>query len=79
MNIHVKILIGLLIFACITFSFATEQADLILYNGKVISVDANDNIFQAIAIKGEKILAVGTNAAIKAFASPQCKMIDAKG
>lgn len=58
---------------------AIGEADIILFNGKVITVDAQDNIFQAIAIKGDKILALGSDQDIKPLAGPHCKMIDLKG
>jgi len=37
------------------------MADLILHNGKVLTVDDNFTIAQAVAIAGNKIIAVGTN------------------
>jgi predicted amidohydrolase YtcJ len=60
-------------------SFAIDTADMILFNGKVITVDAQDRIFQAVAVKGDKILSVGSDLEIKPLAGPQCKMIDLKG
>jgi len=69
-----------LVFLIITNTlFCIEQADLILFNGKIITVDQQDNVYQAIAIRGERILAVGNDAEIKALAGPQCQMIDLKG
>jgi predicted amidohydrolase YtcJ len=37
-----------------------EKADLVIINGKVITIDKDYPMAQAIAIKGEKIIAVGT-------------------
>jgi predicted amidohydrolase YtcJ len=39
----------------------TETADLVLYNGKIVTVDDAFSIREAIAVKDGKILAVGTN------------------
>ena len=39
-----------------------EPADLILTNGTIITVDARDTVAQAVAIKGGKIMLVGTSA-----------------
>src|SRR5690242_13704285 len=39
----------------------TQTADLILVNGKIITVDASDSIAQAVAISSGKIIAVGSN------------------
>ncbi len=38
-----------------------HRADLVLWNGKVITVDAADTLAQAVAIKGDRILAVGSS------------------
>ena len=54
-------------------------ADMILVNGKVITVDPKETIAQAVAVKGGQIQAVGDNEAIRALASPQAKVIDLKG
>ncbi len=37
-----------------------EKADLVIINGKVLTIDKDYPMVQAIAIKGEKIIAVGT-------------------
>lgn len=58
---------------------APQQADLILYNGKVITVDAGDHFYQAVAVEGEKILAVGSNLAMRALAAPGCRLVDLQG
>ena len=71
MKTSIIICIALLITAGINLLFALEEADLILFNGKVITVDAKDNIFQAVAVKGDKILAVGKDVEIKAMAGSQ--------
>jgi hypothetical protein len=42
-------------------------------------VDAQDHIFQAIAVKGDKIIGVGSDLEIKFLAGPRCKMIDLNG
>jgi hypothetical protein len=57
---------------------ARQQADLILVNGHVITVDAADRIAQAIAIRGNRILAVGTTAEVER-AAPNARRIDLKG
>ena len=77
---HIAVTIaGLTILVLFSLSVAADEADLILYNGKVITVDDGDNIFQAIAIKGDTILAVGSDADILESAGPQTKMIDLHG
>ena len=53
-------------------------ADLIIINGKVVTVDSNFSIAQAVAVKGDKIVAIGRNDEIKALAGKKTKTIDLK-
>jgi predicted amidohydrolase YtcJ len=55
------------------------RADLILVNGRVITVDANDRIAQAVAISGNRIVAVGSTAEIERTAGPNTRRIDLQG
>ena len=57
----------------------TNSADLILTNGKIITVDPAFTIAQAIAIAGDRIVAVGPDAAMAAMASPATRVVDLKG
>ena len=58
---------------------AQQPADIILHNGKILTVDRNFTIAEAIAIRGKQIAAVGTNDQILAMAGPNTKKIDLKG
>jgi predicted amidohydrolase YtcJ len=58
---------------------AHAQADLVLHNGKVVTVDERFSIAQAIAIKGERIVAVGANDAVLKAAGGGAKRIDLRG
>ncbi len=57
----------------------TNPADLILTNGKIITVDPAFTIAQAIAIAGDRILAVGPDAAMAAMTGPATRVVDLKG
>jgi predicted amidohydrolase YtcJ len=57
----------------------TNPADLILTNGKIITVDPAFTIAQAIAIAGDKIVAVGPDAAMAPLAGPATRVVDLKG
>ncbi|MCB0742580.1 MAG: hypothetical protein KDC67_01640, partial [Ignavibacteriae bacterium] len=46
-------------------SESTTSADLVLLNGKIISVDSNNSIYEAIAIRSDTIMALGSNELIK--------------
>ncbi len=55
------------------------QADLVLVNGKVWTVDAAKPQAEAIAVWRDRILAVGTDAEVKALAGPATRVIDLRG
>lgn len=54
-------------------------ANLILTNGKIMTVDAENTVAQAVAIAGDKILATGTDTAVRALAGAGAREIDLKG
>jgi predicted amidohydrolase YtcJ len=54
-------------------------ADLILVNGTILTVDASDRIAEAVAIRGDKIIAVGDTTFIDSLAGPNTRRIDLKG
>ena len=56
-----------------------RNADIILHNGKILTVDRDDSIHQAIAISGNRILAVGSNEEVAALAGPGTKSLDLRG
>jgi predicted amidohydrolase YtcJ len=58
---------------------ANAAPDRILINGKVLTADANFTIAEAVAIEGDKITAVGTNATITKLADSATEVIDVGG
>ena len=54
-------------------------ADLALVGGKIITVNQRDEVVDAIAIKGNRIAAVGSRAEIERFIGPQTTVIDLGG
>jgi predicted amidohydrolase YtcJ len=58
---------------------ATGPVDVILTGGKVITVDEKFTIAQAIAVTGERIVAVGSNDDISSLAGPATRRIDLAG
>ena len=54
-------------------------ATLVLRNGKVVTVDAAMPEAQAVAIRGDRIVAVGTNQAIQAYVGSATEVIDLRG
>jgi predicted amidohydrolase YtcJ len=55
------------------------NAEIVLLNGKVITVDAGDRIAQAVAVAGGKIIAVGSDDEIRAHAGASTERIDLRG
>jgi predicted amidohydrolase YtcJ len=55
------------------------RADMILVNGRVLTVDSSDRVDQAVAIAGSRIIAVGSNADIERLAAPSTRRIDLQG
>jgi predicted amidohydrolase YtcJ len=53
--------------------------DLVLFNGKVITVDRDFSIHTAVAILGDRILAAGNDEQMRSIAGTQTRMIDLKG
>lgn len=69
--------------AVFSISFLTkinaQSADLILTNGKIFTSDTSQLFVQALAIKGNKIMAVGSSAAITKLATLKTKRINLEG
>lgn len=59
--------------------YAQQVPDMILSNGKIVTVDDFFSIQEAVAIQGERILAVGSNEDIEAMAGPDTESIDLDG
>jgi predicted amidohydrolase YtcJ len=53
--------------------------DLVITNGKIITVDPDFSIAQAVAVKNGKIVAVGTNEEIKTITGKKKKVINLQG
>jgi predicted amidohydrolase YtcJ len=58
---------------------AAPPADLVLRNGKIVTVDEGRPVAEAIAIAGDTITAVGPNQEIQRYIGPSTRVIDLKG
>lgn len=58
---------------------SADAADLVLVNGKIVTVDDKDTEVQAIAVKDGKVVALGNDADIKKLAGPDTEVIDLEG
>jgi predicted amidohydrolase YtcJ len=76
LTILLSAVIMILTVACNTKS----KADLVIINGKVLTNDKDNPVAEAIAVKGEKIIATGKTALIKDFIEEgRTRIIDAHG
>ncbi len=55
------------------------QADLIVTNARVLTMDEDHPRAEAVALAGGRILAVGGTAEVEALAGPGCRVIDGAG
>ena len=56
-----------------------RPADLILAHGTILTVDPHDTVAQAVAIRGGKVLTVGSDDAVLALRGPNTTVIDLHG
>jgi len=78
-----KILIAslsIIIISMIPSCSSQEKADLVIINGKILTIDKDNPFAEAIAVKDEIIIAVGTSEKVKRFIGEgKTSVIDAKG
>jgi predicted amidohydrolase YtcJ len=71
---------GLFVLGGLSFLYAQQpQVNLILSNGKIVTVDERFTIAQAVAVAGDRIIAVGTNQDVSRLAGPATRRIDLRG
>jgi len=58
---------------------AAQAPDALFLHGKVMTMDAAHPTAQALAVRGDRLVAVGTDAAISALAGALTKRVDLKG
>ena len=56
--------------------FPASAQDIVLFNGKIVTVDDRFTIAQAVAIKGQRIVAVGKDADVLKLKGAGTKTID---
>jgi predicted amidohydrolase YtcJ len=56
-----------------------QPADLVLRNGKIVTMNAAAPTAQAIAVRGDRIAALGTDADARKWIGPNTKVVDLKG
>jgi predicted amidohydrolase YtcJ len=61
------------------FANGAPPADLVLLGGRVITLDPNDRTAQAIAVGGNRIIAIGSDAEIQRLQGPKTRVIQLQG
>jgi Amidohydrolase family len=62
-----------------TAAASAETADTVLFNGKILTVDKEFSVREALAIAHGRVLATGTSSAMKQFADDKTRLIDLGG
>lgn len=71
--------IAFILFTVLSSCTTTPQADLIVTNAKIYTVDEANPMAEAIAVRDGKIVALGTSAEIEKLKGDQTEIIDAEG
>lgn len=58
---------------------AEEPVDLVLLNGKIVTLDAQNPEAEAVAARGQDLVAVGSNADVRRLIGPDTEVIDLGG
>ncbi len=58
---------------------AEEPPDLVIRHARVLTLDDRDTVAEAVAVRGDRIVAVGPDAAIAALVGPETRVLDAGG
>lgn len=74
-----KVLVGLLLAAVSIAPSRAAEPDLILVNGKVVTADDRFSIADAVAVRGDRIVAVGATDKVRALSGASTRVIDLQG
>ena len=75
----VAILTGVACLLSAAVSFAADEADLIIHNARVVTLDAKSTVAGAVAVRDGKIVAVGTNDDVLKLKGEKTRVLDAQG
>src|SRR5882672_5880813 len=62
-----------------SFSATCENAELIVHNAKIVTMDPSDRIVEAMAVRDGRIVAVGTNKEVDACAGKETRRLELQG
>ncbi len=62
-----------------TVSTLAEAPETVYLNGRIVTLDAAESLAEALAVKDGKLVAVGSNGAVRALAGPGTEIVDLEG
>ncbi len=74
-----SLLLAAFFISCSWISSAAQPPELILHHGKIVTVDSEFEIAEALAVRGDRVLATGSNEAILKLAGPDTQQVDLEG
>ena len=74
-----RMLLALVLTCCVTGPLFGQDADFIFRNGKVVTVDEEFSIAAALAVRRDRILAVGSDADVAKHKGSQTNVVDLEG
>jgi predicted amidohydrolase YtcJ len=74
-----QVLFGLFLTFFVCSSYAGLDSELILYNGKILTVDKDFRIVEAVAVRDGKFVATGNKAEVMRLAAEKTKLVDLGG
>ncbi len=82
--VHIRFSLACAVLAALSLAGArlvaqAPRADLVLVNGMVVTVDSARPRAQAVAVRGDRIVAVGTSDEIRRMAGPGTRIVDLNG
>jgi hypothetical protein len=69
----------LILTALVMMSCSMKPADMIIRNAIIVTMDDNNPGAEALAIHGNKIMAIGSNLMIEKYRTDRTTVIDARG
>jgi predicted amidohydrolase YtcJ len=70
---------AVVVLACAGLAVADPAPDLILWHGRIHTEDPGRSVAEALAIRGNTIVAVGTDAVVGALRGPATRLVDLAG
>src|SRR5688572_33066971 len=74
-----SLILAALLIAAPVAPLLAQEADLIVRNARIWTGDSTRRFAEALAVRGERLIAVGTNADADAHRSARTRVIDAGG